>query len=221
MSFDPRFTARNLYDVYAVTIRFRDRLTGGMPKNRELIQTWVEARTGFDDEITKTQVKEELDLIVNDVAEKSWMGFAEDQTKGLFIFARNVKAMFKQGASMLRTTVQKPGSKQIFAEGSEIKGLDEGDRLYLGKMKPDGMEESPIHVMTAKGPRTALKRVDYVEKIDLSFNIWVLRTNANEKRHVGEEELIKILTFSQENGLGADRSQGQGKFDVVKFERVT
>lgn len=149
-------------------------------------------------------------------------GTASSATKkGVYIECRQVKAAVKQSASVLGITRKKTGSKQILAEGGEVKALDGGDRLYLGKTEPDGFEERPIHVMTAQGPRTALKRVDYCENVKLEFEIWILRTNAQEKRHIGEDELVTILTFMQENGVGADRSQGGGKMDVVEFTKVS
>lgn len=217
---DDRFQSRKLYDVYLCTIVFRGRLCGGVPRNKELIKAWVMAGTEHNDELTETQTQEAKDAIINDVAEKSWIGFFEDAEKGLWLHTRNVKAALKQGASMLRITKDKIGSKQIFAEGSEIKGLGGSDRIYLDRKVPDGTDEKPIHVMTAQGPRTALKRFDYVTQPKISFEIWVLKTAAGEKRHIGEEDIVYVLTFLQENGIGADRSQGEGKFSVLEFEKI-
>jgi hypothetical protein len=107
------------------------------------------------------------------------------------------------------------------AEGMEVKAPDGGDRLYFGMMAPHGYEEKPIHVMTAQGPRAALKRFDFVNKPKLSFEVWVLKTAAQETRHIGEDDLVAILTHTQENGCGASRSQGEGKFDVVEFSKIS
>jgi len=216
---DDRFQARNLYDVYNCTIKFTDRLCGGVPQNKDLIETWVKARTGYDDELTQAQTKEAVNDLVDDVMEKSWVGFFSDE-RGLWLHSRNVKAAFKQGASMLRLTKTKAGSKQIFNEGMEIKSATGDHKLYFARKKPDGTEEKPIHVMTAQGPRTALKRFDYVNGVILKFEIWVLKTAPQESRHIGEEDLVKVLTFMQENGIGADRSQGEGKFEVIEFAKA-
>ena len=220
-----RFDSRALYDTYTVTIQLRERIYGGTPKRGDMIKIWVETRTGYSDEKTVEQTKEAMDLLVDETAEKSWTGFQGDEN-GLFISANNLKAMIKQGASMLGITKKKMGSKQILAEGTEVKSVSgvngrRSTRIYLDKGTPDGFEERPIHVMTAQGPRTALKRIDYIENARLTFEIWILRTAAQEKRHIGEDELVQILTFSQENGVGADRSQGAGKFDVVEFQRLS
>ncbi len=215
-----QFDPRPLYDIYAIAIRLRERLNGGMPRNKELIRAWVESTTGFKDEATEKLIQADADLVVNAVAEKMWIGFPEDAAKGIFIECRQVKAMLKQSASLLGITKKKLGSKQVLAEGMEVKALDGGSRIYLGKMGPDGTEEKAIHVMTAQGPRTALKKTDFINSPELVFELWVLKTATAEKRHVGEDEVTSILQHAQENGLGASRSQGHGKFDVVAFKKL-
>lgn len=225
---DDRFNPANLYDHYRVTIAVRDRICGGMPKNPDLIKNWVESTTEFADEKSAELVQENAELIVNAVAEKCWNGFPEDPQHGLFIPCRNVKAMLKQSAQLLGIYKRKRGSKQIMAEGMEVKSIDGnlpnangGARIYLGKKAPDGTDEGAIHVMTAQGPRAALRRMDYVTEPTLSFEIWVLKTDPKEDRHIGEKQLIEILTHACENGLGASRSQGEGKFDVVEFQKTS
>ena len=208
--------SRSLYDRYACTIRMRERLCGGTPRNPDLIKAWVESRTGYSDEQTEAQTAEAVAAIIDSVAEKTWIGFPQDDN-GLFIWARQVKAMFREAATLLRFTVQKTGSKQIIQHGFEIQNPDGGDRIYLGKNTPDGTDESPIHVMTAQGPRTALRRMDFVLKTTISFQVWVLKTNAAEKRHLGRDDIKTMLAHAQLNGLGASRSQGHGKFDVIEF----
>lgn len=220
------FNAREMYTIYSCTLKMRDRICGGVPKNPDLIAGWVKATTGHDDKQTVEQTEEAIANLIETTTDKSWCTFQGDEN-GLFIWARQVKALFKECASMLRITVKKVGSKQIFQHAFEIKSMAEiaVDRIYLGRdsqyiKTPDAFHEGPIHVQTAQGPRTALKRTDYVTEATISFEIWVLRTETAEKRHVGEEEIKRMLTFGQENGLGAERSQGHGKFDVVAFKCV-
>jgi hypothetical protein len=217
---DKRFSPRGLYDVYTVTIQVRDRLCGGFPRNKDMIGGWVKATTGYDDEQSVKLTAENVDLVVNEVAEKSWIGFMATEEKGLFIQARQIKACLKQSASVLGITKTKRGSKQILAEGLEVKAVDGGDRFYFGVKAPSGTLENAIHVMTAQGPRTALRRMDYIDKPEITFEVWILKTAPQETRHVGEDDLIEILKHAQENGLGASRSQGEGKFDVVTFTKA-
>ena len=66
-----------------------------------------------------------------------------------------------------------------------------------------------------RGPRSILKRNDYIERPAIKFQVWVVK-RAEMKR----KELVEILTLAQDNGLGACRSQGYGKFDVVALEKM-
>jgi CRISPR/Cas system CSM-associated protein Csm4 (group 5 of RAMP superfamily) len=156
--------------------------------------------------------------VLSDTTDKCWIGFPQDD-HGIFLETRALKAAFKQSASLLRITVDKRGSKQILAEGTEIRALDGGDRIYLSDA-PTGTEERAIHVHTPAGERSALRRCDYVTRPRIEFEVWVLRTAAGEARHISEGTVVQILTHMQENGIGASRSQGEGKFDVVSFESV-
>lgn len=209
-----------MYDRYRVKAEFRDRIVGGMPKNKEMVEAWVRASRPKDEPVDEAKttelVKEDLDLILQEEIEKVTCGFAEDEN-GFFIPVRQVKAMLKQSASLLGVTRKKLGSKQILAEGCVIKaaGPDQS-RIYLGKTV-SGTEEKAIHAMTPKGKISALRRFDYFTKPVLEFEIWILTTAAADKRHIGEADLIEILTHAQENGLGASRSQEEGKFDIVEF----
>jgi hypothetical protein len=210
----------DLYDYYRVTIQLRDKLCGGIPKNPDLIKAWVEAGTGHKDAKSEQLTEEAKAALLDDVAEKSWNGFLADPERGIFIESRQVKAMFKECASLLRITTKKIGSKQILQHGFEVKAPDGGQRIYLGRNKADGNDEQAIHVQTAQGPRSAIKRVDYVSEVKVTFQVWVLKTAAGEKRHLGKSDLERMLGLAQENGLGADRSQGRGKFDVTEFEKI-
>lgn len=210
----------NLYDIYRVKVAMRDKLCGGVPKNPDVLGDWIKAKTGHDDAQTIAQTEEAKQALLDTEAEKSWTGFFSDAKQGVFIEARNIKAMFKECASVLRITVDKRGSKQILQHGFEIKAPDGGSRIFLDRAKADGFDETPIHVTTPQGPRTALKRIDYVMGAVLNFHVWVLGTHAAETRHIGEDDLMRMLALAQENGLGADRSQGRGKLDVIEFEKV-
>ncbi len=214
------FSSRALYDIYQVTVKFREKICGGFPKNPDLIKDWIKAGTGFDDKQTEVQTQEALKELTDTVTEKSWNTFKADKEKGIYIESRQIKALFKECATMLRFTKNKRGSKDLLQHGFEIKAMDGGQRHYLGRKEPDGNEEGPIHVQTPQGPRTALKKVDYCEGVELTFEIWVLKTHPADSRYLGEKDIVEMLTFGQEDGIGADRSQGMGKFDVTDFVAV-
>lgn len=130
------FDSSTLYDIYTVKLQTRGRLCGGTPRNKELIRSWVEASTGHKDEQTEKLIQEDADLMVNEVAEKSWIGFMSDE-RGLLIQARNVKACLKQSASLLGITKKKRGSKQILRP-------DERGRARRGGGQGEGAGFEPL-----------------------------------------------------------------------------
>jgi len=227
MLLDPR----PLYDIYEVTCKLREKMYGGMSKDPEVIKAWVKATTGYDDELTAVQTAEALEVATEEKAEGMWTGFPKDE-RGLFVWTRQVKALLRESAIVLGITKKKRGSREIVHHGFEVKGEGGGSRVYLGGGgegggmgggvlgEPDGADEGPIHVMTPRGPRTALKRQDYVEGRTFAFGVWILKTHPSETRHLGQVDVTQMLTFAQEDGLGASRSQGHGKFDVVRLDKV-
>jgi hypothetical protein len=219
------FDPSRMYDEYLVKLKVRERLYGGYPANPEVMKAWIAKQSEHDDATTDAQVAEAQEAVAAvDAAKKeeaTWTVFPTDD-KGIYLPARCAKAMFKESCTMLGIAKAKRGSKQVLQHGFEVKALDGGDRIRFmrdGKVvaKEDGNIERPIHVNTMQGPRSALKRSDYVDGVEVEFKVWVFGTHAAETRHIGEQEIRDMLTFAQENGLGADRSQGNGKFDVEEF----
>lgn len=66
------------------------------------------------------------------------------------------------------------------------------------------------------GPRTALKRYDFVQApVTLRWNVRYLNDG------VVDEALVRLLLeYGGWNGLGADRSQGNGQFEVVEVKEI-
>jgi CRISPR/Cas system CSM-associated protein Csm3 (group 7 of RAMP superfamily) len=125
----------------------------------------------------------------------------------------------RECGSILGIFQKKRGSKQIYQHGMEIKGLENEFRIYINDCEDPLREEKPIHVDTPQGKRNALKRTDhFIEGATLEFRIWILKTDPSETRHIGEKDTKLMLTLAQENGLGANRSQGSGKFEVIELE---
>lgn len=104
-------------------------------------------------------------------------------------------------------------AERLFIEEDKVY-LMRGDGKYI--TEPDGNEEKPIHIMTTQGPRTALKRFDYVESPALvKFTFRFLNDG------IVDLDLVQVFhEHSAWNGLGADRSQGNGLFTVRSIDPV-
>ena len=174
-----------------------ERLYGGIPKNPTVIGSWLESR-GI---INPALVQETIESV--EVAEdKFWNGFKQNGA-GLYVEARQVKAMLKDAANVVKTMVEVKNLKNKLADRLVVTP----EHLSLRKAEPDGVLERAIHVETARGPRDALKRVDYVDNVKVSCTIRVL-----DDKVITENILRGCLEYAAEFGLGADRSQGGGRF---------
>jgi len=205
---------------YSVIVQVKDRIVGGIPKSPDMIEGWVLGK-GVDElkreEISKN-VLANLDVsdAVDEAIAKQWTTFLGNEKDGYYIEPRQVISMFKDGIRVKELNKVVPALTSKFSHGVRVKP----EKIYLGK-KIDGWAEKPLSVMTAKGPRTALKRFDYILAPKLAFEIWIA---CNMKDATGKDrtdEIIRLLLdWGQDEGIGASRSQGEGLYEIVKVEEI-
>ena len=210
-----------MYDTYHLTL-YVDRLVGGIPKHPALIKRWQEAHLKGTEPITAEQATEQtLNLLgsqamdPDEVVSGIWTGFVTlRESDQLALEGRNVKAMLKESANIVRTLPEaqvrgKPIplraklAERVFVTPNRIPILDEHGNVIT---EPKSAER-PVHVMTMQGPRTALKRADFVEDAVLNCDLKVLQDGV-----ITEKTLRLILDHACLNGIGTDRSQGNGTF---------
>jgi len=188
------------WNTYTLTLHVQ-RLYGGVPKNPDVIRDWL-ASKGITDEKAVADAQQAMSLQA--AQEKVWNGF-KSNGKGLYIECRQVKAMLKDSANVVKKLLEVKNLKNKLAERVFVTSLDGTDMIMLGKAKPDGTLERAIHVDTALGPRDALKRADYVDNVVVAVKLKVLDDGV-----ITESVLRDILEYAAEGGVGADRSQGGG-----------
>ncbi len=217
-------------------------------KERDILRVWLHQR--FGDRLSEEELEAEIDKTMEETyaseEPKSTTTFKSVEGVGLYIEGRQVKAMLKEAGGRLglgkRVAAVKDGKKTLEEGRPSLKQdlhealhVDE-DVIYLTRNgqpitepdgtvsptfdvipveKPDGYEVRPIHVIGPQGPRTSIKRSAYVDGAQIGFTVRILNAVI-----LSEENLKDILAFGQDLGLGADRSQGNGKFTVIGFERV-
>ena len=99
-------------------------------------------------------------------------------------------------------------AERLFVEKDHIFFYRDGKIIE----KPDGHEERAIHVIGALGPRSALKRYDYVVEPEMKFHIRYLNDGL-----ITLDLIDVFLEYAGWNGLGSDRSQGEGRFELVNI----
>lgn len=214
-----------IWKRYAVELQVTNEFMAGIPKNPELIAAWLEARQPSEaaiarrrengEEITAVadlakRVAEEVDP-TDDAEEKAWLGFKKDSEGFLYIEGSNVKAHLKDCANVLQKLLDFKALRAKLADRVYV----ENERVHLGADEPTGYYEHPVHVMTRQGPRSALKRNDYVMRPKLAFVLRVLDDNV-----IKEGLLRDVFEYGGTHGIGAERGLGYGRYTLEALEEL-
>lgn len=203
-----------------VEIQIRDRILGGKPSSLDAAQAMLKAR-GLEEFMA--QAEDIVDPTARALAAER---VAADEGKcefsrrldkpGIWIPSNNIKAGLKENWSVLGLRNQVRGSRGAMAEGMFVVGpgdSTESDWVYIAE-KPDGVQQGVAHTTGPSGPIAAIKRNEFVLRPRIVFHIMIANANAVSDK-IGDDELAKTLVHFAEHGLGANRSQGYGKFDIV------
>jgi hypothetical protein len=209
-----------MWQNYTLEMRFTGQVMAGIPKHPDIINSWLAARMPTIAPPDAVSVADLADEVADQVAaiateeNKVWCGFMSDIGKGVYVPGFHLKAHLKDAANVVKGTF-KPDDKAAKALKSKVadRVFVVEDRLYLGKQEPDGFWEHPVHVMTMQGPRTALKRNDYVNNPTLTATLRVLQDSVLP---AGILELL--LDYGSVRGFGAERGLGYGRYEFTLKE---
>ncbi len=222
-----------IFTRYAVTLRFREKIMGGTPKRADVIEAWIRKGTGVtDQEELRQMTRRTLMELGNEVPENATLedmiaaskalaverntnGFKTDATTGqLMIETRQVKAALKECTNILyagqRWGATYKGPKNFLAERVFV----EGDVITLGVAEPSGIEMIIGHVTGPQGEKSTLTYHEYVRRATVGVVVYALGDC------ITQEQWSAIWQLAQENGIGALRSQGHGRFDVTDIVRL-
>lgn len=151
-------------------------------------------------------------------AERHVNGFKRDE-EGLFIEGRQLKAAIKEAASVAVAG----GKLRARGWGTTNKGIQGflaehvvvvEDKLHLGVMEPSGVHQRFIHkTLPGRGRISAIHYEEYVEDATIDFTV---RTDFD----FDERDWAMIWLTGGEQGIGASRSQGFGRYEVTAWERT-
>ena len=216
------------WDEYEATIRFEDRLIGGIPvmpagSDPQAYEGWlrgqkVENDPSFEKGLAEVLAADsEMPVAVAEDAPTE-QGFRRGKD-GLYVEARQVKAAIKEGSQRLGLLKSVRGMRQVIQHDIHVRALDGTQRLYLARAEPDGKDARPISVLTPQGPRQSIKRFEYVNQPEIRFVVRVLKGGIGEGM-MTEDLLRDVLELCGSLGLGADRSQGEGTFVLEELKRI-
>jgi hypothetical protein len=190
------------------------RVVGGTPSDPKVAEGWIKSKVSATDDQIRSQVAEimaerglEATEAVEELARrKTLVGFKQDKN-GLYIDGRQLKAAIKESAN-IRWPKRKwgPTNKGTLGFFSEHVFVAE-DKLYLGTAKPTDVVQSFVHTWRGSS-------VQYNEVVDGAEIHFTIETDFD----FTEEDWGLLWVTMQKEGIGAARSQGNGRFEIVQFD---
>lgn len=211
-----------------VTVQVRHWLMAGKPAHLDAADAMIKAR-GLGDVVEARLIEitdpKEREALAEEVKYEGLCEFHRREGKpGIWLPTNNIKAGLKENWSVLGQRMKERGSRGAMAEGMFVYSVHddtvdpaERDWVYLGK-EPAGTWTAVSHTTGPNGPVSSIKRHEYVERPLVTFEIAIEAGNNAPK--LSDEGMAKTLYHFGEHGLGACRSQGYGRFDVVSIEEV-
>lgn len=192
------------------------RICGGIPTDPKVAEGWLRTKLGTGDDLIRQQVAEVMaergvtadEAVAQVDANRHLNGFKRDE-HGLYIEGRQVKAAIKEAANVRwpkdRWGPSRKGTLSFFAEHVFV----QEDRLHLGTLEASGVAQRFVH--TWRG--TGIQYEEYVDDAKVSFTV------VTDHDFTAEQWGLLWLTGEQQ-GVGATRSQGYGRYAVTQWERA-
>lgn len=230
---------KSLFSRYRIEITFLNRVFGGVPQRKEIIESWLRQRVAGGDEELKAMMLRTLDEIganvdegatvdelwaaSNKAASDNYANTFRRDSKGIYLGDYQVKAAMKESVAILYPYQNKnyrmgATSKAARAFWAERVFLDE-PRIHFNRMEPDGNHLHIGHVVGPKGPRSTLSYFAYCETKD-DDHLKASFTVSSAEDCIKQDMWERVLVHMESNGLGAIRSMGYGQFRVTGFEQI-
>jgi len=210
-------------------------LRGGVPSDPKVAEGWIRTKFGDKDAVIRELVEETIaarlgggepadravavEQAIAEVADTRCLnGFKRTPDGELYIEARQIKAMIKEAANIRWAKGRwGPTSK---GTRSKVRSLPFSSRIRIGKLRTFVDEVAQDFVHSRFG--AAIKYAETVWNATVQFTVnadWDLdaeRAKDGEPRSWGH-----LWVTAEQQGLGADRSQGFGAFQVTRWERIS
>lgn len=196
-------------------------IAGGTPTDPKVAEGWLKTKLGDKDDLIREMVATtmvERGVSADEAAKlvdeyKHLNGFKRDQD-GLYIEGRQLKAALKEAASVamaadkLKSRGWGKTNKGLVSYMAEHVFVVE-DRLYLGVMEATGINQRFVHTFRGSG----IQYEEFVTNAVINFTLI-------SDHDFSPEEWAMIWLCGEQQGIGASRSQGFGRYEVVRWDRV-
>jgi len=139
--------------------------------------------------------------------EDSWKNLIYKDKDGIYIPSKQIRESLVNGGKGIK---KKPYGS--FKEIVQSYFIILPEKIYIGKQKPDFINES--FPSRADGQRVRLLHPAFKEGLEISFELKITNDEI-------DESTIKLILekAGYEKGIGAWRAGGHGRFELIKFER--
>jgi hypothetical protein len=206
---------------YAATITITN-LAGGVPSDPNTAKGWLGTKLADKDDLIRDLVAQtmvERGITADEAADevnklKHLNGFKRNE-HGLYIEGRQLKAAIKEAAGVARAT-----DKLKMKWGTTNKGVlgfvAEHIMVVEDILQLDVTQPSRVLQSFPKNPRTGQTGIQYTEVIDeASFDFTII---ADHK--FTDQEWAMLWLTGEQQGIGASRSQGFGRYEVTRWEQA-
>lgn len=212
-------------------------IAGGTPSDPNVAEGWLRTKLGIDKgELLRTMVAEAMvargitsDEAAEEVSRNKHLNGFKRNENGLYIEGRQLKAALKEAASVAVAADNLPargwgktnkGLLSYLAEHvfvvEDILPLGIQDGARTGEpvaeihKEPTGISQRFVHTFRGSG----IQYEEYVENAVIDFTVI-----ADHDFESGDGWRTIWLT-GQQQGIGASRSQGYGRYQVTRWERI-
>jgi hypothetical protein len=197
-------------------------IAGGTPTDPRVAEGWLKSKLGDKDDIIRQMVAETMvergitaDEAADEVSKNKHLnGFRRDE-QGLYIEGRQLKAALKEAASCAVAAGKLNGrgwgktNKGLLSYLAEHVFVVE-ERLHLGVTEPTGINQRFVHTFRGSG----IQYEEYVTDAKVDFTVMA-------DHDFSERDWAAIWTSGEQQGIGASRSQGYGRYEVTRWDRAT
>jgi len=224
-----------MWITYEVKMKFVERLCGSTPINPELITGWLEARKPrvrppgsktieeVAEEVMTTIATENGNRESEEIEQKVTLGFQSVDNR-LVMRGGTLKAHIKDCGRILSSLYigKIEGQRSLAVRLINCANVDnywvpihkDGEIVK----EADGFFDKAVHVQTPRGPRNALKRILYVEKPSLTFDLMVMENQA-KKPVVALKDLESLFQYGGKHGYAGERGDGEGRYTFTIKEK--
>ncbi|MDX3714425.1 hypothetical protein PV733_36970 [Streptomyces europaeiscabiei] len=213
---------------YNATITVKN-LAGGVPTDPRVAEGWLRTKLAKKDDLIRELVAQTMvergitaDEATDEVDKLKHLNGFKRNEHGLYIEGRQLKAAIKEAAGVARAT-----DKLKMKWGTTNKGLlgfvaehimvvEDTLPLHHPDSNVPVTEASRVLQSFPKNPRTGQTGIQYTEILEeASFDFTVISDHK-----FSDQEWQMLWLTGEQQGIGASRSQGFGRYEVTRWEQA-